>query len=643
MSLTIPTIFSAVDKLSAPTQKMTANVQSFAQKAESSIARFDRGLHRLTPSLGDITKQLIQFNIISEIGGVIMKTGQNIVEFDKKMASLSAITGVSGTQLDEFRKNIFEVAKVTGKSGIDIAKGFELVGSAKPELLKSAEGLAAVTQAATLMSQASGDEMEVSVQSLVGTMNQFGLAANQASRVVNVLAAGSKEGAAAIPAISEALDKFGVVAASANVSVEQSVGIIETLAEQNIKGAEAGTKLRNVLTKMATVQALPKEALDQLKKYGVNTKLIMDNTVDFSVRLKELSKIQDDATAMAKVFGVENLVAGQILLQNVDKVDKYTSAVTGTNIAQEQADKNMKTISMRLTTLANRFTNVFLESDAVNGKMAVFGKVLDWVTRNMDTLLLVAGALIGTWISLRGVIWASKIALAAYNIALGVMGALSGTASIAIGSNTIALTAYNVATKAAAFATKMWTGAQWLLNIAMDANPIGLVILAVAALIGLVALIINKYDEWGASLALILGPFGLIINMVQAFRRHWDSIVDSFTNGGIIEGLKRIGLVMLDALLMPVQQLLNMLSKVPGLSIAGDFAADIEKFRTDLELSGTTPTVNPKAAEQEAMTQRIEQTTKSNATLTVKAPAGTTSIEKDKNFMPVVTSTMGTN
>ncbi|GAB3154280.1 hypothetical protein GCM10027258_57910 [Amycolatopsis stemonae] len=40
----------------------------------------------------------------------------------------------------------------------------------------------------------------------------------------------------------------------------------------------------------------------------------------------------------------------------------------------------------------------------------------------------------------------------------------------------------------------LWAAAQWALNIAMDANPIGLVILAIAALIAIVATIITYWD-----------------------------------------------------------------------------------------------------------------------------------------------------
>lgn len=151
-------------------------------------------------------------------------------------------------------------------------------------------------------------------------------------------------------------------------------------------------------------------------------------------------------------------------------------------------------------------------------------------------------------------------------------------------------------TKLQAFWTGILTTKQWLLNIALNANPIGLVVLAIASLVGLVTVIITKYDKWGAALALLTGPLGLIINLIQSFRRHWDSIKQAFTDGGIIGGLKRIGVVMLDALLMPIQQLLNLIAKIPGMGkLAGGASDWIQKTRENLSLA--TPMLEDKNAD----------------------------------------------
>lgn len=55
-----------------------------------------------------------------------------------------------------------------------------------------------------------------------------------------------------------------------------------------------------------------------------------------------------------------------------------------------------------------------------------------------------------------------------------------------------AMVAHVVAAGAVKVATLAWTGVQWLLNAALTANPIGLIIIAIAALIAIVVLIATK-------------------------------------------------------------------------------------------------------------------------------------------------------
>nr|MDD3686580.1 hypothetical protein [Bacteroidales bacterium] len=116
-----------------------------------------------------------------------------------------------------------------------------------------------------------------------------------------------------------------------------------------------------------------------------------------------------------------------------------------------------------------------------------------------------------------------------------------GAAIVSLG---VGIAAYGVYVKLATLYTQLYTGAQWLLNIAMDANPIGLVIIAIGALVAMIVLIIAKYEEWGAVLALVFGLTGAIINIVMSLIRNWESIKKAFTDGGILEGLKRIGIVL---------------------------------------------------------------------------------------------------
>lgn len=162
--------------------------------------------------------------------------------------------------------------------------------------------------------------------------------------------------------------------------------------------------------------------------------------------------------------------------------------------------------------------------------------------------------------------------------------ALTALATV-IGAVGVALATYNTYMKLAEIRTTILTAKQWLLNIAMDANPVGLVVAAITALVAIVAVCIHKYDEWGAALLMVTGPLGFIVNVIQAIRRNWDDIVNTFRTDGIIAGVKKIGAAILDAIAYPLQQMLSII----GLdSMAGRLGQLRKKLGVNLG-GGITP------------------------------------------------------
>lgn len=103
-------------------------------------------------------------------------------------------------------------------------------------------------------------------------------------------------------------------------------------------------------------------------------------------------------------------------------------------------------------------------------------------------------------------------------IGLQVVGWISDntrTAGILIGviGSLVAVTwAVSAATKAWAAITKLYTAGQWLLNAALTANPIGLVIVAIAAL---VAGIVIAYKKSETFRAIVNGAFRAVKNVAQ--------------------------------------------------------------------------------------------------------------------------------
>lgn len=192
---------------------------------------------------------------------------------------------------------------------------------------------------------------------------------------------------------------------------------------------------------------------------------------------------------------------------------------------------------------------------------------------------------------------------------------LIGALTASIGLLTIAINRETIATSVVSAATKLWAGAQAVLNAVMNLNPIVLIVSAIIALVGIITMAIRKYDEWGAAMMLLLGPIGLLVNGFMAIKRNWLSVVNSFKNDGIIAGIKRIGIVLLDAILMPVQQLLEILSHIPGLGeLAGRGASAIANMRKNLDVVTESTRSAEEAKEGAETLQTLQNIAKNTAT-----------------------------
>ncbi len=117
-----------------------------------------------------------------------------------------------------------------------------------------------------------------------------------------------------------------------------------------------------------------------------------------------------------------------------------------------------------------------------------------------------------------------------------VMAALAGVAAIMapFASGILAVTK---AMKLAALAGKIWSGVQWLLNAAMDANPLGIAVVAIAAL---VAAMVIAYKKSATFRAVVLGAWGAIksatvtvFNFLVAFFKRWGPLVLTVMTSGL--------------------------------------------------------------------------------------------------------------
>lgn len=356
-SQTTQWILELIDKVTSPMRDIAGasdKARGNTDKVGTSLQKMSAiDLYAVSSSVGELSNML---NQASAPG----------VAFDARMKEVEAITGLTGKALDDLGDSARDTAIEFGGDASAMMESYKsILSRLGPGIADNQEALNAMGSDVATLSKTMGNDAVGAMDALTTSVLQFGVdlsdpqhAANEMGRMMNVMAAGAKEGAAEVPSISQALKQAGVQALNSNVSFEETNAALQALAQGGKQGSEAGVALRNVLGKMAGVDVIPRAAQAKLEALGVNYDIVSDKTLPFTTRLRELQKAQGDATVMAQVFGVENAAAAEILLRSADYQDELTQKITGTNVATEQADIIMGGYSERVGRLKAWFSDL---------------------------------------------------------------------------------------------------------------------------------------------------------------------------------------------------------------------------------------------------------------------------------------------
>ncbi|EHM4137904.1 phage tail tape measure protein [Salmonella enterica] len=328
-------LMSAYGDADNQSRRFNRNAQADAKKTEDAYRRVSDSVTGLAGRLAGFAGAGLS------LGAIINTTRQ----YSQSLSDLQAITGATSAQMKLYDQAAQEMGRTTEYSASQAAEAIKLMASAKPELLSTSEGLSAATKSALTLAQAAGTTLPDATRTLALSLNQFGAGAEQADRYINVLAAGAKYGSSEIVDTAAAIKNGGVAAAQAGVGFEQLNAAIQVLAAREIKGGEAGTALRNVILN------LEKGADKSLKPSVVGLSRALANLAG-----KNLSTAQ-----AVKLFGVENITAASILVDNRSKLDELTTALTGTQTAHEQAAIRVNNLNGDLMGLTSAFEGLILK------------------------------------------------------------------------------------------------------------------------------------------------------------------------------------------------------------------------------------------------------------------------------------------
>lgn len=606
---TVSATFEAVDKMSNRLARMQKANTSFSRKVQTSFANIEmaarKAERRISSMFGKLGKLGLGFSALMIAQQVAMAN----VELDKSLQSLQAITGVTGAAFESFEKQIDSVSKKQMIFAGDTAKAFELVGSAKPELLENAAALAEVTEQAIILGKAGKLETTEAVNALTVALNQFGAGADKAAMFTDILATAQQKGSGPIRYLQEAIIRSGSTMATFNVEFEDTVAILEGYAKSGIEASVAGTALASIMGRLAKSQRR------EFNPQFTNAIDIIDNLAKANLSYTEVEKLVGAQQA-------KNLLA---LIKQNETVQNLSGNLYELGNAQEQANIQSSSLSMLWQQIVDQFKNAVTTTDSNSESMLKLKSAMVEVAKNMDNIVAFAIKGIKIFIGYKAAIIGVKIAQSALAAVMAVQNFFKY------------LRVIQKVTKA----NTLWAAAQWYLNAAMNANIISIIIIAIIALIAAVVLLVKNWkkivnwvktsDSWFAKL--IRGALRPIVFLFKLIGKLWKRIMEGFKSGRIGGFFRKIGLSIYNFLIAPLEIALKIANKLSKGRIGGDMLENLDSFRAKFEQPQEL-TTNKTAA---AIEQRnyVETIQKQEASLTIKKEPGVETEEEIPFGFPV--------
>jgi TP901 family phage tail tape measure protein len=414
--------------------------------------------------------------------------------FQQSMTRLTTGAGESQKNMAMVSSGILDLAGKVGESTKDLAAGMYLVESAG---FHGADGLK-VLEIAAMGAKVGNADMATVADAVTTALNAYHLSANDAAAATNALIAAEGQGKTNLEALSASLSTVAPIASLAHVSLNELLAAMATMTGQGTDAASAATYLKQTIGQLSNptakaqleMKALGLNAIDVEKNLGKNglasTLTMLTDAIQKkmgpagTVLIQQLQKAAGNTTEFQKVLA--NLPPTQQTF--IGALATMTGGTKSMQAALELTGSNMATFQNNI--------------DVINGKVAKGGSTIEgWsdVQQNFNQRMAEAkgtvealGIRIGTAllpsaqkalnVTMQGVTWLTKHKEVARDAAI-VIGVLAG----AFVAYRLAVVVVEAATKAWMVVTKLATAAQWLLSLAMDVSPIGLIIIAVVALV----------------------------------------------------------------------------------------------------------------------------------------------------------------
>lgn len=442
---------SGLNHLNTPLQRTNStfttirqNVRGLASDVKlvfGAITSVQKKADNLAKSFANTRKELRQqvVNSAVKMGGAAMLGYQMLqpaIAFDKQMSATQAVL--------ELEKNSAELALLRNQAITEGARSaFSATQAAQAQYELGAAGFTTKQVYDSLggtLDLAAAGQLEVARAAEIagGILNGFGMEAGQVGKLGDVMVATANKTSVSIEDLGESMKMAAPVAKMFGSTVEQTHAMIGLLGNVGIKGTDAGTGVKAILARLATLPKPAMKALDKIKINPVNK----DGTMkDIGVLLNEIRvKTQNlSADERMDIFKgiagqehfskLEPLVASTGVLDEktgkiVNKFEELTEQLKNSEgLAKKVADIQMDNLAGDIDQLKGSFESL---SIALGGKGGVLNstlrnfvqgltntitKITDWVQKNPE-LVKTIGSLLLKIIKLNMVIWSIKYGFA---------------------------------------------------------------------------------------------------------------------------------------------------------------------------------------------------------------------------------------
>ena len=370
-------------------------------------------------------------------------------DFDSAMSGVKAISGATGEEFDALRAKAIELGGSTAFSANEVAEAMTEMAKAGWDSQQILDGMGGVLDAAA----ASGENLGTVSTIVADAITGFGIAAKESTRVADLLTQAANSGTIGINDLGESFKYIAPVAGSMGLSIEDVTTALSAMSMSGIKGSQAGTSLRGVLTRMVKPTDKVAAAMDQLGIVLTNSDGTFKSLDQILSEMRgSFSGLTDEQkTYYAATLAGQEGMSGLLSLLNMSQeeydeiaasmdnaggVAKETAEVMRDNLSADVEElggsleslaitlaehiiPHLRTFVQWLTELVGKFTDLDPETQKTILKFAGIAAAIGPVILVIGKLVTAVGSVVTAFGKIPGAIAKAKGAFTAVSAAIG--------------------------------------------------------------------------------------------------------------------------------------------------------------------------------------------------------------------------------